>query len=88
MGEGAEVEVTTQLLDLDAKRAHLFHVMRPSGAEVELATEELMLLHVDARGPKAVPFPPDVAARLEALSVAHAAWPRPPRAGRAIAIRR
>ena len=41
------VRVTTQLLDHDEKRLHLFHELRRDDAL--LATAEQMLLHVDAQ---------------------------------------
>ena len=45
-------------------------------------------LHVDMSGPKVTPFPADILARIEAMRAAHAALPRPERAGRSIGIRR
>jgi acyl-CoA thioester hydrolase len=39
-------------------------------------------------GPKVVPFPSDIMAKVEAMAKAHALLPAPERAGRSIAIRR
>lgn len=85
---GASLAITTQLLDLDAKRLHVFHAMRHGHDGDLLATEELMLLHVAGDPPRAAPFPPAIMARLEVIYAAHAALPRPEQAGRGIGIRR
>lgn len=91
VGEGAEVAVATQLLDIDQKRMHVYHVMYDTagGEDRPLAECEVMMLHVDMTdGPKAAPFHAPVQARLDAIHAAHAALPRPKRAGRAIGIKR
>ncbi|MEM7226527.1 MAG: thioesterase family protein [Pseudomonadota bacterium] len=83
-GEGEPLEVRTWLLTLDAKRARVFHALHHGDDGGLLATEELMLLHVDTSGPRTAPFSPEVHARLEAMHEAqqHAPWPK--QAGRAI----
>ncbi|MEE8274184.1 MAG: thioesterase family protein [Alphaproteobacteria bacterium] len=88
VGEGAPLAVTTQILDVDEKRLHVFHAMRHGGDGSVLATEELMLLHVATGPPRGAPFPPEVAARLAALKAAHEALPRPAQAGHHIAMPR
>ena len=88
VGEGAPLEIATRVLDLDSKRARVFHAMHRGDDGALLATIELMLLHVDATGPRAAPFPDEVLARLQALHEAQAGQPPPPQAGRAIAIPR
>ncbi len=88
VGDGAPLAVTTQILDIDEKRLHVFHAMRHGGDGSVLATEELMLLHVATGPPRGAPFPPAVAARLAALEAAHEALPRPAQAGRRIAMPR
>ncbi len=89
---GAEVRVTSRLLDLDEKRFHLFHAMYDCADDRLLAEAECMLLHVDmtgdASGARAAPFAPEVAARLQAIFAAHKTLPRPERAGRSVGIRR
>lgn len=78
VGEGAPLTVTTQLLGLDDKRLHLFHAMYGGDDDRLLATEELMLLHVaTAAGPRAAPFPPEIANGLTAIAEAHAGLPWP-----------
>ena len=82
---GDVLQVSTQLLGHDPKRLHLFHRLdREDGMEV--ATAEQMLLHVDTREGRAAPARPDVLERLAELAAAHAALPRPDRAGRRIGL--
>jgi len=84
--EGDGVEVTTRLLDHDAKRLHLFHEMsRADGGEL-VATNELMLLHVDLETRRATPLPDDAGTRIAAVADARPGHPRPPRAGRSIGL--
>ena len=88
VGEGAPLEIATRVLDLDDKRARVFHAMHRGDDGTLLATIELMLLHVDTTGSRSAPFPDDVLARLRALHEAQAGQPMPPQAGRAISIPR
>jgi acyl-CoA thioester hydrolase len=46
------------------------------------------MIHVDYATRRPAPWPGETMRRLETLAAAHAALPRPARAGRAIAIRR
>jgi acyl-CoA thioester hydrolase len=86
--EKEPVRVHTQLLDFDAKRLHYFSQMYHDEEDFLAATTEIMLMHIDSRGPKAVPMPGPVLERVEAVMAAHRGLPRPPQAGRVIAIRR
>jgi acyl-CoA thioester hydrolase len=76
VGPDAELDVTTTVLDVGAKKARICHELRVAGDLV--ATEEILAIHVtDSR---ASPLPDDVAERLrEYLN------PVPDYAGRAIA---
>jgi acyl-CoA thioester hydrolase len=86
--EGDAFEITTQLIDADRKRLHLFHAMtRPQSGELA-ATIEVMGLHVDMAGPRSAPLPDDAFAKVEALLVQHRRLPPPPQLGRKIGIRR
>ncbi len=78
------LSVATQVVGVDSKRLHLFHVLERAGEDRPLATAEQMLLHVDATAQRSAPAPPEIAARLARIAAAHAALPRPERAGRAI----
>ncbi|MBV9279652.1 MAG: thioesterase family protein, partial [Chloroflexi bacterium] len=85
---GEPLRVTTQLLDLDGKRLRMFHTMLHADSGAVLATEELLLVHVDTRGPRSAPFAPEIMGRLEEIQAAHATLPPPDPAGRSIAIPR
>jgi acyl-CoA thioester hydrolase len=80
---GATLAYRTQLLGHDAKRLHVFHQM--TGAGQLAATCELMFLHVSHD--RVAPMPPEAGAAVAELAAAHAALPRPDRAGRRIAMR-
>jgi carnitine 3-dehydrogenase len=79
--------VTTQVLDFDARRLHVFHSLWREGGGELLATAEQLFLHVDTVARRSAPAGPAVLARVQRIAEAHAALPRPGRAGRAIAIR-
>ncbi|MEP3437834.1 MAG: thioesterase family protein [Hoeflea sp.] len=83
----AIVSASTQLLDFDAKRIHLFQELRHEEGWLS-ATCETMFLHIDMSGPRAAPMPEDVLARVGQLAEAHKSLPRPARAGRSIGIGR
>ncbi len=76
--------VATQVVGVDPKRLHLFHVLERAGEDRPLATAEQMLVHVDAAAQRSAPAPPEISERLARIAAAHAALPRPERAGRAI----
>ena len=80
--------VTTQVLDWDARRLHVFHSLWREGDGALLATAEQLFLHVDTVARRAAPAAPAVLARVERIARAHASLPRPERAGRSIAIPR
>jgi carnitine 3-dehydrogenase len=84
---GDRVQVTTQVLDSDDKRLHVFHVLLRQGEAEPVATAEQMLLHVDTEDGRAAPAREPVRARVAELTRQHAALPRPERAGRSIAVR-
>jgi carnitine 3-dehydrogenase len=82
------LSVTTQVLDYDARRLHVFHALWREGDGALLATAEQLFLHVDTVARRAAPAGPLVLARVRRIAEAHALLPRPDRAGRAIAIPR
>ena len=84
---GDPLRFTTQLLDLDHKRLHLFHAMFHGESGALLATTEQMLLHVDSHVPKTTPIPPDIRAALDAIMAAHGGLERPEQMGRRMAIK-
>lgn len=84
--EGTVLAYESQLLGCDRKRLHVFHRMyEPAGGE-QVATSELMLLHVDLADERVTPMPPDRVRIVSGLASAHAALPRPAHAGRRIAM--
>jgi acyl-CoA thioester hydrolase len=85
---GERLLVRTQLLDVDAKRLHLWHAMIREDDDVTLATSELLLLHVDMAARKAVPFLPATVRRLASVAATQSLLQRPEHAGRSIGIRR
>ncbi len=79
------LRLTTQLLDFDAKRLHVFHEMYHADEGYLAATMEAMLLHVNDE-PRVVAMPPEVMAKVEATFEAHTSLPRPEQAGRSIGL--
>jgi acyl-CoA thioester hydrolase len=86
LNAGDLVRVTFQLLDFDSKRLHYFEELHHAEEGWLSATSENMALHVDMVARKTVPFPENIAARLEKMKAAHAALPAPEAAGRRIAM--
>jgi carnitine 3-dehydrogenase len=79
---GDVVRATAQLLHHDPKRIHLFIALWRGGDQ--LATAELMLLHVDTAESRACAADPTVLSTLERLAAAHSALPTPRQAGRSV----
>lgn len=78
--------VTTQILGSDEKRLHLFHrILRAD--DVEVATGEQMLLHVDAKAHRATAAMPAVLEALAGLVQAQGALSWPAEAGRSIGMK-
>lgn len=84
--QGSQVTVSTQIIDVDDKRVHVFQEMRHAEGWLA-ATSETLYLHVDMTARKAAPVPADVAEILAAALRADAALPRPERVGRSIGIK-
>ena len=101
--EGERLSLTIQVLGTDAKRLHILHEMHRTAGDAHaedgmqvasmlaadglIATAEQMLLHVDTRAGRAVPFPGSVAGLLREIRAAHAAaLPVPSYVGRSIRI--
>lgn len=87
--EAAEAEplyVNTHLLDLDHKRAHVFHFMHRAMDGELLATGEYMLLNVDSSAPKSAPFDEKVRERLQDILRAHETLDLPDQAGSSIGL--
>ena len=88
LGLGDPLTVTIQLLDVDAKRVHLWQEMHHGTDGRLVAAAEQLLVHVDMAAGRSVPILPDVAESLATILRAHRALPAPDLAGRPIGIRR
>lgn len=87
--EGDRITISFQILDLSNKAAHLLMELQNSAGQV-CAYHECMLLHVKKmpEGPRPYPFGRYQLANLVHIFSKDKDLPRPPDAGRRIAIRR
>jgi acyl-CoA thioester hydrolase len=65
---------------------HTFQELRHASEGWLSATSENMTIHIDMNARKTAPFPPDIRARIEAVTNAHAAAPLPEGIGRKVAM--
>ena len=79
--------VTTQILEFDARRLHIFHRMHRAHDGALVATAEHMQLHVDSNARRTVPMGSKVRAQVERLAAAHATLPPPRERGRSIGLK-
>ncbi|MHA1546165.1 MAG: thioesterase family protein [Alphaproteobacteria bacterium] len=86
LSQGDPVYVTLHLVDVDAKRTHVFQHLHHASQNFLSATCEQLHLHVDMATRRVSPFPEHILARLHAMKEAHSALPRDQRLGRTIAI--
>lgn len=84
--EGANVSITTQILGSDPKRLHVFHRMFETGSDDTVATNELMILHMDMSERRVAPFPDFAQSALGELEKLHNALGKPKQAGRSISM--
>ncbi|MRG87371.1 thioesterase family protein [Salinibacillus xinjiangensis] len=84
---GEPFEVYMQLIDYDAKRAHLFYELYGENGK-RAATSEQMLMGIDQTSGKATPFPDEIFKHVEELAKHHTPSEKPKEAGRIIGIRR
>ena len=85
---GEPLRFTTQVLDLDDKRLHLFHTMLHGDTGDVLCTTEQMLLHVDMEQGRATPTKAVPQLALEAIVAAHRDLDVPSTVGHVIGIAR
>ncbi len=83
----ANLRITTQILDFDAKRLHFNHEMFNMASEERLATCEQMLVHVDSKAGKSASIPNSVATALTLIKQSHGRLPTPPEIGRTMKIK-
>lgn len=84
--QGDPVHVHVLLVAADQKRMHIFEELRHATEGWVSATSEIISLHVDMDVRRVAPYPPDIAARIEAVAKAHATVPRPDGIGRRVAM--
>lgn len=84
---GDRVQVLTQIIGVDDKRLHLFHVLRREGDERPVATGEQMLIYVNAATRRSGPVQGKVRERVLDLARLHATLPCPERVGASIRLR-
>jgi acyl-CoA thioester hydrolase len=82
---GSKVRADIRVVDVDARRVHVFERLFHEDGFLS-ATSETLLLHIDMAGPKVAPMPDDLLARFQALAASHATLPADERIGRSIAI--
>ena len=82
---GAGLCYSSQVLGCDAKRLHVFHRMTVPGG-LDVATNELMFLHVDIALERVVPIPAQHRQLAMTLTAEHAPLPKPEAAGRRITM--
>ncbi|GGB38408.1 thioesterase [Virgibacillus dakarensis] len=80
-------EVQLQMLDYDAKRAHVFFELYGEGGK-RAATSEQMLMGMDQTSGRPAPFPDEVFAKVKELADSYTPKEKPKEAGRVIGIRR
>ena len=85
---GDEVRVTVQFLDHDGKRVHYVQQMFHADEEYLACVSENIVMHVDLTTKTSSPFPPEVLARIAAMTEAHKALPVPKQVGHRIGIPR
>lgn len=86
--EGTPLAVTTQILDLNEKRIHLFHQMFHAEEGYLAASTDIIIVHVDLKRRRSVDWRGDPAEKLKQLHVIHREIPWPEKAGRHIGIKR
>ena len=87
IGLGADVYVTSQLLEHDTKRVRIFHNMYNAQDEL-LATAETFLIGYNLQQEKVTNFHQVFAESLEKLAEEHSQLPMPASAGKGIALKK
>jgi acyl-CoA thioester hydrolase len=85
---GDRLSIAARLIAADAKRFHFFLRMATLGEDRQVATMEMVALHVAMAVPRAAPFPTAIQARIDAMLAEHRALPAPPELGRRVGLRR
>ena len=78
---------TFQLIDFNEKSMHVYQELRHQDGWLS-ATSEGISLHVDMKGPKVAPYPPDIFSNIKEVSRRQSHMPKPESIGRKIEVRR
>lgn len=85
---GDRLRITARLINADTKRMHFFLRMATETDDVQVATFEMVVLHVATANPRAVPFPAARQERIDAMLAQHRILPLPPEIGRKVGLKR
>lgn len=85
---GDRLRITARLIDADTKRIHFFLRMATEEDDIQIATFEMVVLHVATANPRAAPFPAARQDRLDAMLAQHRILPLPPEIGRKVGLKR
>lgn len=85
---GERLYATSQIIEADEKRLHVYHVLHAASDNRIVATAEQMMLHVDSRTGKTGPARSSIREKLDPIAAAHAALSRPEAVGRFTGQRR
>ena len=88
MKGGAPMGFTTQLLDRDIKKVHLYHEMFHAEQGYLAATNEVIVMNIDYASRRSAPWPVQAADRLEAIWSMHEGLPHPAKAGRVMGLKK
>lgn len=83
---GDPIRVAMHVIAADEKRLHTFEEMRHATENWISATSENITLHIDMSKRRVAPFPPDIAAKIQAVAAEHAKISPPEGVGRRIAM--
>ncbi|MFG6115780.1 thioesterase family protein [Halobacillus sp. MO56] len=87
MKEGQAFEITSQVLDYDQKRIHLFLSMYNADGDL-VATLEEMLMGIDVNEGRGAPFPEQIEEKIAGMFKEQKGLEKPKQAGRVIGIRK
>jgi len=84
--ENTPLHFATQMLEFNSKKLRLFHQMFHESEGYLVATNEILLVHVDLETRKSCNFPSQVLARLDEIAQQHFSLEQPEQVGRSLAL--
>jgi len=85
---GDRLRITARLIDADLKRIHFFLRMATADGDRQVATFEMVVLHVAIADPRSVPFPAARQEGIDAMLARHRTLPLPAEIGRKVGLKR